>query len=290
MPDSAGIPKVYYFSGGDLDIKSAGDISWTGDRTIIVVGGNVFIDSNLYNAGVSPTKPRLGLIVLKDLAHPERNDGNIYVSPDVTNIQANIFADGSLFSVSSTENRLTTGAHAGLPYFTDEGSRMGLLQNQLYIEGSLASLNTIGGATPDIGKPPILGDGSIADNDEGNYGNDPRGRSEARLYDLNFMRYYGFAYERRPADDPNCPGQAIIDQQNPTFCPSTSGYKLTAQPLSKEGDLVLNAVGKAAKPYDTKSEIDREDYAGSLLITFDPPPASLPGFSVTTGAEETIRP
>jgi hypothetical protein len=269
MPDDAGVSGVYYF-GTDLNVDTGDtltDVSWTGERTLIVIGGNVYINSNLYNAAGGASKPRLGLIVLKDLATGK--GGNIYVAQNVTDIQANIYADGSLFSYDRNQaTPIITST--GVPYFASEGARFNALKNQLYIQGSIASQNTIGGAvaTPS----PILGDGSVASAAEGNYGNTPSGRSFARLYDLNFLRYFGYVFERDPAT-----GDAV-DQNG--------DGQLISKPVSEGGDLILIG-GAYSKAFDSTTI---QQNANSVLVTFDPPPASLPGFGVTTGAEVQVRP
>ncbi len=265
MPDAGGVDRVYYF-GDDLTINAgAADISWSGERTLIVIGGDVYIRSNLYNAPGS-AKPRLGIIVLKDLATGA--GGNIYVAENVTDIHANMFADGSLFSYDST---LATPINAsGLPYFANENSRFNGLKNQLYIQGSIASQNTIGGA---VAGTPILGDGSTTSGAEGAYGVAPSGRSLARLYDLNFLRYFGWVFDRNliTGDALDTDGDGAIE----------------ATPPSEGGDLILIKDGIWSKAYDATTILQN---ASAVLITFDPPPASLPGFGVTTGAEVQFRP
>jgi hypothetical protein len=267
------IYRVYYFVG-NLTFGTGTDfINLTGERTIIVTGGNIFINNNIYKTS-GTGKPRLGIIVLKDLT--TNKGGNVYIAPNVTNIQANIYADGSVFSYDGNAADINSD---GEPVFTDEADRFGKLKNQLYIEGSIASQNTIGGA---VATPlPILGDGSTTTAGEGNYGATPAGRSQARLYDLNFLRYYGYVYERFTSG--SCIGDAV-DQQNPTLCPSDPSYSLGACPSTNGGDCDLILM-----PGGTPSQGAPAGDASAVLVTFDPPPATLPGFGVTTGAEEQYR-
>jgi hypothetical protein len=272
LPDLiGGVPKVYYFTG-DVTIDTGGaDLGWTGERTLIVQGGNVYINSNLYNSAVGLSKPKLGIIVLKDLTDTNvlTQGGNVYVGPLVTNIQANIYTDGSLFSYDPAKG-LTPG---GLPKFASEADRFNSLKNQLYLEGSLASLNTIGGA---VSNPPILGDGTeTASSAEGTYGDTPTGRSRARLYDLNFLRYYGLVFERDPGT-----GDAI-DQQGDL--PGSPDY-LELTYVLDGGDLVKIEGGIPAQGLNQDSDFS------AVYINFDPPTASLPGFGVTTGINLEIRP
>ncbi len=264
MVDAQGA-KVYYFTGDvTLDDNGASDhnIPWTGERTIITMGGNVFVKGNLYNEAVG-TKPELGIIALKDLVTGQ--GGNVYITPEVTDIQANIFTDGSFFSC---DDSCTINAN-GEPVFADEPDRFNKLANQLYIEGSIASSNTIGGATKN---PPIIGNGQEVPATEGGYTPTASGRSQARLYDFNFLRYYGYAYERDPMT-----GDAI-DQQHPAYLASDPGYSIQATPVAQGGDLVLIPGGAPSQGLDNTQNFN-------VHVVFDPPSASLPGFGVSSGAE-----
>lgn len=262
--DFLNVPRVFYFAD-DLTISAAGpDLTWNGERTIIVEGGDLYIDRNLYNtAGLS--KPKLGIIVLKDLSSGD--GGNVYIAPGVTNIQANIYADGAVFSYDGVPADING---SGEPIFADESTRFNLLKNQLYFEGSIASQNTIGGA---VKSPPILGDGTVASAAEGSYGAVPSGRSQARLYDLNFLRYFGLVFERDGTGN-------AVDQQGDL--PGDSGY-LELKAKSEGGDLVPITGGLPAQGLNPL-----EDYS-AVYVNFDPPSANLPGFGVTSGVDIRIR-
>jgi hypothetical protein len=285
MPDEVGEPRVFYFRNKQVILENPSEdtLAWTGNRTIIVEGGNVFINSNLYNE--PPSTAKLGIIVLKDYASEDKGEqGHVYIHPDVTDMQANIYADGSVFSYDGNDSNILSDS--GEPMFLSESARSSVLLDQLFITGSIASKNTIGGAvkTPN----PILGDGRIADAVEGSYGITPSGRSQARLYDLNFLRYYGFVFERGPSGN-------AIDQQlkliDPATAdnPSTPGYNIVAEPApgkgypneNPDGDLIINEGGNPS--------LQATDQFSAVYVKFDPPPADLPGFGVTVGADVTIR-
>jgi hypothetical protein len=100
-----------------------------------------------------------------------------------------------------------------------------------------------------------------------NMGTNPSGRSRARLYDLNFLRYYGLVYER------DADGNALDKNENGTLDPE-------AYP---DGDMIPNPAGTAAKGLPDKS------YAPEYIL-FDPPTPTLPGFGAQTGAEVKIGP
>jgi hypothetical protein len=272
QPDTAGRPRVYYAQGVDVYIKGAlGNLD--GEQTLIVVDGNVYINSNIYKSSGDPHE--LGIIVLKSPSDfGLETTGNIYVGPDVTNIQANMFADGSFFTIRDAGSSIN--AATGLPNFFDESQRYDELANQLYIQGSLASQNTVGGATRS--PAPIAGDGELLSSAEGGYDSSPSGRSLARLYDLNFLRYYGYVFERYQSTDPEViAGTANVGDAVDV---NRDGY-ITAEP-NPIGDLVLRDDGKKADGLDA-------DDTSAVYFEFDPPSPNLPGFNVTEGAEVTQR-
>ncbi len=138
---------------------SSTNIRVTGKRTVLVVGGNVYIRNNIYYSSLS--KDTLGIIALKDSAG---NGGNIYIDPNVTNIAGTLFAEKSIISYDGT---------AELDGFT----RAFTLRNQLHIYGSTFSENTIGGSrmtTPQC--PFYITSGCTT--------------AVAQKYDLNYLRRY----------------------------------------------------------------------------------------------------
>lgn len=283
-PDLSAVPRVYYFTD-DVTLSGTGNITWSNQRTVIAVGGDVYINSNLYNGAAAVNKPRLGIIALKDLNTGV--GGNVYIAPGVNDIQANIFADGSVFSYDGNASNINS---AGEPCWAGEKQRHDTLINQLYIEGSIASQNTIGGAA-DV--TPTLGNGKKASAAEGSYGGtgsscSPTGRSQARLYDLNFMRYYGQVFERLDATS-GCVGQAK-DQQYPLECPGDTNYSISATAVSAGGDLVLPSDLGFATTSQYLATQSAGPYLNAIYVYFDPPPSTLPGFGVTGGVDMTVRP
>ncbi len=280
LKEDDGTPRVYYFRGDvvldDQDNDPETDITWKGERTIIVVGGNVYINSSLYNpSGVAP-KPKLGIIVLKDSsASPasQVSKGNVYIGPKVRNIQANIFADGSVFPYNQVSNDVSINPN-GEPYFEGESDREIYLQNQLYIEGSIASWNTIGGSSAQ--PAPLLGNGKTESPVAGAYGSAPYGRSRARLYDLNFLRYFGLAFQR-------VDGNPVDQQNDPPGSPNYLESRYVLQEVNGHGgDLVLNQAGAA-------KGLSPNDF-NAVYITSDPPTPTLPGFATQPGFNLQQRP
>lgn len=107
-------------------------ISWTQDyETLVVKDWNVIISWDL-----NISKKKLGIIVLKDnydVNSDYTNKWNVYVEPSVTNINAIIYAD---WWVISTDSNWT-------PFTTDSLSRTKALQNQLIVNWSFFTRNTI---------------------------------------------------------------------------------------------------------------------------------------------------
>lgn len=157
--------------GGDL-LYTSGSVTIDGstsfdDKTLLVVGGNVYIKGNI-------TGGKLGIVAFKR----DGVGGNVYIAPGVTDINANIFIDGSLFSYKGS------GTLTSAPTWTSDEERTETLLNQLYLVGSLVSRNTIGGAEDTTASSWGIGDGTtVSDYDT------------AREYDLNQLREFRLCYE-----------------------------------------------------------------------------------------------
>jgi hypothetical protein len=141
------------------DIYISGGADPFTDATLVVLGGDVYLEENITGDGDG----KLGIIVLES----DGVGGDVYVNPDVTDIYANMFLDGSLFS---------SGAFG----WASDTVRTEGLMNQLYLKGSLMSRNTIGGSSyrDDDNEFP-KGDGSTTEE-----------YVEAVEYDLNMIRQY----------------------------------------------------------------------------------------------------
>lgn len=289
MPDLIG-PRVYYAKGGDVHLGNIGStLIWSGNRTVIVVGGNVYIDANLYNGAANP-KPKLGIIALKDLSSATADaEGHVYIHKDVQNIQANIFADGSVFSYDDV-NGIPGGALGEPQWISLTATENALKYKQLLIEGSVASQNTIGGSGL---SQPIKGDGTWA-----------TGIEQARLYDLNFLRYYTGLVKRGFDLNPAQP-----DIKIPYVECKSSGVneKIYAEddyksrlvdgggnPISVWDDGCLWPPEDLPEPgYQSAIWPNATDYQhklGATYINFDPPSADLPGFTAGSGVDVKVRP
>lgn len=144
-----------------------GDVTLTGDQTfetLVVKNGNVILSGDL-----NPSNKKLLIVVIKD-NYDVNNDfskkGNIYIKPNVRKINAFLYADGWLISADNTGN----------PYTKDSATRTDILKNQLIMNGSLFTRNTVWGAIV-AGSNYILPGGSkISD------------FNNAMIYDLNYTR------------------------------------------------------------------------------------------------------
>jgi len=272
--DSSSIPEPQvYYATGKVHIGGPGctAVTWSGERTIIVIGGSVYIDCNLYIGGaLTSPKPKLGIIALKDLsatADQQKLQGNVYINDSVSNIQANIFADGTLFSYDPGEGvNLTFGQPTtGEPNFIDILDQQKKLQTyQLYIEGSVASQNTVGGsATSTLVAPQgVLGNGKPA-----------ASLLEARLYDLNYLRYYVGVLQRDAVT-----GEVICSLDYSTHIVKGDGTPWSHFDVSP-GCLYPPSDGFSAQGLDQNLDL------GSTYIYYDPPTPILPGFNAQVGGE-----
>ena len=166
------------------------DINIASQRTLVTKGCDIYIDNNVLQDRTNLTG-ELGIIALQDFSlSGTRKGGNIYICSTVTDIRANIVADGSIFSYGSLDADACANKNAlinritGRPEFTAPNDARTVLKNQLTIKGALVSQNTFGGS---VQTQPILGDGTIAERN--NVG-------IARQYDLNFLRYIHAAIPR----------------------------------------------------------------------------------------------
>ncbi|MBN2087833.1 hypothetical protein JW758_05820 [Candidatus Peregrinibacteria bacterium] len=106
------------------NIEVPEDTSYT---LILKDGANLIIQGNILQSN----SISFGIIALAD---EDEKGGNVYISPEPTNINALLYAEGSLLSISG-----------GAPCYSNTNPSCEL-RNQLYWKGSIVSRNTIGGA------------------------------------------------------------------------------------------------------------------------------------------------
>ncbi|MDD2907715.1 MAG: hypothetical protein PHH98_03685 [Candidatus Gracilibacteria bacterium] len=125
------IGDVLYFGGLDgenVEINLAGNYS--GIKTILVEGGNAYIKGDII--ANNKANDVLGIIALKN--DTSGNGGNVYIHPNVLEVDAILYADRAVVSYDGTE------------ISPDNGGTYDYLSNQLYIYGTVFSNNTIGGS------------------------------------------------------------------------------------------------------------------------------------------------
>lgn len=177
---------VYYVTGSDVTLQNGAGLSWKcepGDgvgckKVVIADGGNIYINSNIYNEYVSGKyAPQLVLVALKSVGGDEGASGNVFIDAEVTNVQATIVADG----VVSSRVDVDWDDAAGQPTnFVNYFSNLAKSGYQLFIEGSISAKNTIGGANLPSGRTQYLGRANrpIVD------------KLLAQFYDLNYLRLF----------------------------------------------------------------------------------------------------
>ncbi len=145
-----------FYAEGDVYVTGGGG-SFE-DATLVTLGGDVYIEDDI-------TGGKLGIISLEYGG----DGGHVYLGHEVTDVYANIYADGSLFSKASSYNS------EGVPQWSSEDVRIEALLNQIYLKGSLMSRNTAGGSDD-----PSYPDGSGGTTTE----------TLAVEYDLNKLRQF----------------------------------------------------------------------------------------------------
>lgn len=114
------------YAKGNVTIQGSDNFD---EKTLVVVGGDVYIEGNIENE-------TLGIIVFRSGG----KGGNVYRTPEVTDIWANLFIDGALFSYDGSSGGIGSD---GVPTWSSDDSREEGLNNQLYLFGSLVSRNFI---------------------------------------------------------------------------------------------------------------------------------------------------
>jgi len=243
-----GDEKVFYSKGRDVHLGQPGEVlQFVGQRVIVVDGGNLFIDAGVYNTDLQ----KLTIVVLRGHDEDYADAGNIYIHPDVKNIQANIVADGSIFSYSGDTKDINSDTAE--PKWASSSVMVDTLKNQLFIQGSISSRNTIGGADLDAPRSMefgeikpylLLGTGETVGIDE---------KARAQLYDLNYFRLFEQSIQRVNG--------LPVDQQ-------------CKKPLTSEDLLdILNGVqvlGENSLPCNGINPLLGEDQGGDLVPPDDP--------------------
>lgn len=130
---------VIWFHGDGFNLNINGDIVIpTGQHTLIVEGGNIYLNGNIMNAGGDMDgSDLLGIVVLRSTGNNQGTalslSGNFLIDPRVTNIKAAVVAERSVMSYDGTQ------VYDGFNTSTAD------LPNQIYWKGTIMSRNTVGG-------------------------------------------------------------------------------------------------------------------------------------------------
>lgn len=152
------------YAKGDVTVEGSDGFS---DKTLVTVGGDVYINGDVEGG-------QLGVIALES----EGLGGNVYVNPLITELHANLFLDGGLYSFSGTVSA------TGEPTWLNDAVRISILRNQLYLKGSLVSRNTVNGSSNEDGDFIYeLGDGTTTSD-----------FARVLEHDLNLLRQFRLCY------------------------------------------------------------------------------------------------
>ncbi|MFA5820953.1 MAG: hypothetical protein WC873_02530 [Candidatus Gracilibacteria bacterium] len=173
---------VLYYKNTDVYLNPTS--SGSGKYAIVVDGGNLYIESDLYNS-----EGELAIAVFKKT--PKEGDadslkfsksGNVFIDTTVKNIQASLIADGSIFS------KVPGMDEVAYTKLLDDGD-LNELNNyfvnlsgnsyQLLWEGGVSARNSIGGADL-CGKSSYFFRGNET----------TQNKKLAQLYDLNYLRLF----------------------------------------------------------------------------------------------------
>lgn len=256
--------QVFYCTG---DVILNGSLAnWKGNKTIIVDGGNVFIENSLYS-----DTAQLGIIVLRK-SMSNAATGNVYIGGKVRELRTQIYADGLVLPAKDISGTPPTISDYGI-----NGDFFG----QLYIRGTIISgniskYNYQDGAVP---LKDLASLRSIPANPAPQAQSKKAGAAPAPL----FWKDYVGAVEsgtiewgdngkiKDPkASAPNTPPAGTGDNPNST----ATDKKKT---VNKVDEKVVKA-----KQIDIK-KIDTSTYNSGVFMQFEPPVSTLGGFEGALG-------
>ncbi len=138
---------VLYVNGRDVEFElnkdGNGDSAIGGTWSVVVAAADVYINEDIYR---SQYDHNLSITTIGPFSLGCGGKGNIYRhGANVRNIQANMYADCTFYSYNPDHSSINaTNGHVEWGSFAK--MVLGIGDRQLYIQGSLASCNTLGGA------------------------------------------------------------------------------------------------------------------------------------------------
>lgn len=181
--------------GDEMILYSKDDISinltsgtWSGRWVVVSDGGHVSIDSDVYREDFDG-KSHVAIVAFRGEGSEIGESGNVYVHPDVKNIQATTIADGSMLSCFADEGQSCLAEDLkenGIPE-GQIGDLVANLQNQLLYQGNIATKNTIGGFNYNSQYTfRMRASGEIVEPED----ETPELLYETMMEDLNFLRMF----------------------------------------------------------------------------------------------------
>lgn len=156
---------LLYFKDQDVHVSQSSDHA---PKTIVVWGGNVYVDSDLSDVGIVAFQNASG------------EGGHVYIGSDVIDVvEVNIFAD---HAVSSYDFSRGFDAN-GFADWLGSNDRAELLKHQLYFKGNIVSLNTLYGSDESLSPNYILANGQTSSD-----------LALAKEYDLNRLREFSLCW------------------------------------------------------------------------------------------------
>lgn len=288
--------QIYYFKGCDVVFESFNGIpspygaspdykfvGWDTEKTIIVDGGNIFINANLDSEQARSKAVQTGIISFAD---SNGKGGNVYIHPDVTNVRAIVYADGVIagydgYASDYGNEGMTRESDSDISDLNGDGDENDrylvptlesmscpdglnapvnseeVFHNQFLFQGVLTSLqNTLGGADDSSGFP-VIGTGEKLRQNS-------RAKELAKQYDFNYFRFYRWVLERHPDADFPVDQQCVYDGKKPVYYYDSQYYVQNGSVLEKVTD-----TSKLAATCNGIDSAHRVDEGGDLIERSD---------------------
>lgn len=155
--------RAFIVKNGSLYLKSnISTLNSTGDQTAGQLFLGVMNDTGLANVTIADTDVNIT---------SQDKSGWMFIDPKITNIDAFLFAQGPMVSYDANEKILGKNF-----FYSNDVARTSSLSNQLYINGSILTLNTITGARQNPLECPYIVDNCTS--------------SIAQIFDLTYTRSF----------------------------------------------------------------------------------------------------
>ncbi len=271
--------KGVYLQGVDLNLDVG---NFGGQYVFINEGGNIFIEDDLWVSDYDSNFDDSNRVTVMALCrHNQNNDGecgNIYVHPDVRNINANMVTDRGFYTYSG--DKLDIDAD-GFPVWANQTERENILNRQLAILGSLSCpVCTIGGSDLDARLSGAFEDAKPFIVYWGGRRFDvpitPEERLKAQSNDINYLRLAKYRLEKTanglPVDQSCNKGMTYEDILTCNeFGPGSVVNDATGESCDCLDPLNPAPIGDLVPPDDPEFfAIGKEEEPGSVYVDFRP--------------------